>query len=39
MHTSRVEAKIGYVQGYLNAGRVANDPFAGDEITASASNG
>jgi hypothetical protein len=36
--TSSVEARIGQGRGYLNAGRVANNPFAGDEISAGASN-
>jgi hypothetical protein len=36
--TSSVEARIGEGSGYLNAERVANNSFAGDEISAGASN-
>jgi hypothetical protein len=37
--TSKMEARIGWGRGYLNAVRMAKNSFAGDEITASASNG
>ena len=39
MHISMVEVKIGPARGYLNTGSVANNSFAGDEITATASKG
>src|SRR6266446_8377795 len=36
--TSMVASRIGQDRRYLNAGRIAGDPFAGDEISAGASN-
>ena len=38
-HASKMEARIGQGREYLNAGWIANDSFAGDEISVGASNG
>jgi hypothetical protein len=38
-HTSKMEARIGQGREYLNAGWIASDSFAGDEISVGASNG